>query len=301
MAVRGYDSDRFGRLRRSSGPLGFWSDYYISDDNQHHRMPVTGRYTLDFEDRSTEEERYFVFGVENGWRKRYWPGGALRERAHFVNDVRHGISESWHFSGHIASRSLYDKGSVRGNAERWSTTGEVQSASEDSEGTRHTIKEPLENDHTWLEKRGGSDGLYYDSRSGQLAEGVYTTSFDDGTIEAEVTFVGGLENGCRKKWWPDGRLRSESWLKDGFGHGFGESWHFNGQLARRRRMKNGCFVGVYETWFPTGQKNGQISYDEDGEYHGQEEYYDEDGDLSWTQYNFHGVKLWGLYGYELHD
>ena len=65
-------------------------------------------------------------------------------------------------------------------------------------------------------------------------------------------------------------------------------------------MLAGDFDGLYETWSPTGQKIWETSY-KDGDYHGYEKGFDEDGNLSWCVYYYHGIKLGDFYGYELLD
>ena len=294
-----YEPEYFGVLDRSSRSSGFWMDSFISDDHDElHYKPAMGSYVEIFADRSTEERRHFVMGLEHGVRTRYWPGGRLRARSNYKDGLKEGIAKSWHLNGKIATRRNFTRGKLVGEVERWSEAGEYQPATVEAKELPSNSGQSVENDHGWLRTRGGRYGKYYDSRSGCLAEGDYATYFDNGKIEYKVTFVGGLANGRQTFWWPNGSLRTQNLLKDGLGEGLGQSWHFNGQLARRRFMKAGEFDGLYETWSPTGQKTWETSY-KDGNYHGYEKGFDEDGKLSWCVYYRHGIKLADFYGYEL--
>ncbi len=270
-------------------------DSFISDDDDKpHYKPATGFYIEIFEDCSTEERRHFVMGLEQGVRTRYWPGGHLRARSFYKDGLKEGVAESWHFNGKRATRRHFTMGKLMGDVERWSEAGVYQPTTVENMESRSKV----ENDLGWVKNRGGRYGKYYDSRSGCLAEGEYTTYFDNGNIELKVPFVNGLHSGCQRRWWPDGSLRSEILLKDGLGDGLGQSWHFNGQLARRRFMIAGEFDGLYETWSPTGQKTWETSY-KDGNYHGYEKGFDEDGNLSWCIYYHRGIVLADFCGYEL--
>ena len=66
-----YESDYFSQLDRSSGSSGIWMDFFFSDEGDRpYKKPATGSYIDIFEDRSTEERRHFVMGLEQGVRTR---------------------------------------------------------------------------------------------------------------------------------------------------------------------------------------------------------------------------------------
>jgi hypothetical protein len=132
-----YESDYFSQLDRSSGSSGIWVDSFISDDDDElHYKPAMGSYVEIFADRSTEERRHFVMGLEHGMRTRYWPGGRLRSRRYYSDGLKEGVAKSWHFNGKIATIRNFTRGELIGEVERWSEAGEYQPASADNRESR---------------------------------------------------------------------------------------------------------------------------------------------------------------------
>ena len=144
-------------------------DSFISDDDDEpHYKPAMGSYVEIFADRSTEERRHFVMGLEHGVRTRYWPGGRLRARSNYKDGLKEGIAKSWHLNGKIATRRNFTRGKLVGEVERWSEAGEYQPASAENRESRSKGEQSNDNDndHGWLRIRGGRYGKCYDSRSG---------------------------------------------------------------------------------------------------------------------------------------
>jgi antitoxin component YwqK of YwqJK toxin-antitoxin module len=168
-------------------------DSFISDDDDElHYKPATGTHIETFGDRSIEERRHFVMGLEHGVRTRYWPDGRSRARSNYKDGLKEGVAKSWHFNGKIATRRNFTMGKLIGEVERWSEAGEYQPASAENRESRSKSEQSVENDHGWLRTRCGRYGKYYDSRSGCLAEGDYATYFDNGKIEYKVTSAASL-------------------------------------------------------------------------------------------------------------
>ena len=114
-----YEPEYFAALHRSSRSPGIWMDSFVSDDDDELLYkPATGSYSQIFADRSTEERRHFVMGLEHGMRTRYWPGGRLRAQSFYKDGLKEGVAESWHFDGKIATRRNFTRGKLVGEVER---------------------------------------------------------------------------------------------------------------------------------------------------------------------------------------
>ena len=162
-----YEPEYFDAIHRSRGSSGIWMDFFIADeDDELLYKPATGSYSQIFADRSTEERRHFVMGLEQGVRTRYWPGGRLRARSNYKDGLKEGVAKSWHFNGKIATRRNFTRGKLIGEVERWSEAGEYQPASAENRESRSKGEQSIDNDHGWLRIRGGRYGKCYDSRSG---------------------------------------------------------------------------------------------------------------------------------------
>ena len=75
-----YEREYFGVSHRSSRSSGIWMDSFISDDDDElHYKPATGTHIESFGDRSVEEWRHFVMGLQHGIRIRHWPDGRPRK------------------------------------------------------------------------------------------------------------------------------------------------------------------------------------------------------------------------------
>ena len=69
-------------------------------------------------------------------------------------------------------------------------------------------------------------------------------------------------------------------------------------IEERRHFVMGLEHGMRTRYWPGGRLRAR-SYYKDGNYHGYEKGFDEDGNLSWCVYYHHGVKLADFHGYEL--
>ena len=65
-------------------------------------------------------------------------------------------------------------------------------------------------------------------------------------------------------------------------------------------MKAGNFVGLYETWSAKGHKTWEQPW-ENGDKHGYEKGWDEDGNLIYINYYYQNICLAELYGFECKD
>jgi len=283
---QGYGSCRFGILRQQHNHQGLWVRSLGGS-------LATGRYRETFEDGSVEQERYYVMGLENGWRKTWWPGGGARRQVFFRDGLAHGQTKSWHFNGRLASQGKYVRGQIAGEIMRWSEDGERLESN--ILGSKASTQG---NDLNFLKQSSREEGLWIDQRSNQPAHGIFVRRFDTLDVEEEVRFVDGREEGLRCVWWPNGRIRRKQGLKKGLGSGVTRSWHFNGQIARRGSMRSGGFVGAYETWLPNGQLTWQRYQDEKGDRVGYERMWNDDGELIYLAYYHSNILLWETYDFE---
>jgi antitoxin component YwqK of YwqJK toxin-antitoxin module len=65
----------------------------------------------------------------------------------------------------------------------------------------------------------------------ELFTGIGYYLYDEGGLEAEITYRDGIQMGLRRAWYPSGTLWHEYHMFRGVFHGKKREWHDNGQLA----------------------------------------------------------------------
>ena len=85
--------------------------------------------------------------------------------------------------------------------------------------------------------------------------------FENGQIEVEETFVRGVSNGRRTRWYASGQKRSQTEIVNGKINGLYVEWHPNGTKAVEMSLKNGVTDGLAETWHPSGVPKSRFEYD----------------------------------------
>jgi antitoxin component YwqK of YwqJK toxin-antitoxin module len=66
---------------------------------------------------------------------------------------------------------------------------------------------------------------------GEPFTGVGYYLYEEGQLEAEITYRDGVQMGLRRAWYPSGQLQHEYHMFRGVFHGKKREWHDNGRLA----------------------------------------------------------------------
>jgi antitoxin component YwqK of YwqJK toxin-antitoxin module len=100
------------------------------------------------------------------------------------------------------------------------------------------------------------DGLYYD-QNGDLYTGVYTETFPDGSLKAEISLLHGQRHGVSKIYHENGKIRDLQSYKHNMMHGKWESFNAQGVRTAEANYKMGKKDGKWFIW----DDNGILRYD----------------------------------------
>lgn len=101
---------------------------------------------------------------------------------------------------------------------------------------------------------------YYSKRDAQnnyVADGLFTSWYENGQKKMEATFHNGKLNGIQTQWYENGQKSTEIALKDDKMDGSCKSWYENGNKKEESFCKNGLRVGHFTLY----HDNGQIKQD----------------------------------------
>jgi len=90
------------------------------------------------------------------------------------------------------------------------------------------------------------------------ADGLSRGWHENGQMEVEETFAGGISNGVRTRWHVNGVKKSEASIVDGKITGRYVGWHDNGQKAAEVPMVDGMPHGLAEAWHPSGKLKSRV-------------------------------------------
>jgi hypothetical protein len=85
--------------------------------------------------------------------------------------------------------------------------------------------------------------------------------YENGRLEVEETFVRGVSDGTRTRWFDTGAQKSSVKIRAGQMVGSFREWHPNGQLARETPLIDGVAHGEVRAWDPQGRPLGSALVD----------------------------------------
>ncbi len=88
------------------------------------------------------------------------------------------------------------------------------------------------------------------------AHGLSRGWYENGQLEVQETFVKGVSDGTRTRWYAEGGKKSEVKIRAGELTGVFREWHPNGRLARETPLEGGVAHGEVRAWDAQGKPSG---------------------------------------------
>lgn len=151
-----------------------------------------------------------------------------------------------------------------------------------------------------------------------VVKGIRRVESSDGEEErfrTERNYSDGEENGLNRDWYLNGQLEAEFSAVDGRRQGLYRSWHDNGQRKRELTYEAGLRQGVQKSWDENGQLISEATFSDDklerfrawmdgklgmennyvnGEKHGVQRVWHQDGETLMVEANFRKGELHGV-------
>lgn len=124
-------------------------------------------------------------------------------------------------------------------------------------------------------------------------QGKITYWRNDGSKDAEATYLQGKLDGIYQTWYSSGPLRSESFYKEDKLQGRYTFWYETGEKQEESFYVDGDLQGSYKEWYQSGQLSYEANYENDYE-SGTVNYWYKDGQLEEQYIRLNG-KLEGIY------
>ena len=124
----------------------------------------------------------------------------------------------------------------------------------------------------------GQVKIDYSMKDGKL-DGDYIHYFKNGAIDRKYAYTDGLTNGPYQSYYIDGQLEEEGHYIDDQLSGDWKGYHSDGKLRYKGSLENGNRSGIWEFYHANGNIKEVITYNENGEKHGENKNYTEAGIL----------------------
>jgi len=96
----------------------------------------------------------------------------------------------------------------------------------------------------------------------------------------EGAYINNEKEGLWKRYWPNGAVRSEIYFENGKPQGPYKLYYANGKLEEAGRWQDGKLTDRFQRYHSNGIIQEDLKYDEEGNRHGRQQYYHENGTLA---------------------
>jgi antitoxin component YwqK of YwqJK toxin-antitoxin module len=208
-------------------------------------------------------------GQNQGVWKAYYPTGKLSQEQEFFKGDLSGPLRSYTPGGKLTEERLYAFGKLR-ELTAYDSTGKVVDHYAQlptlKEVVRHYPGRPAQAMH----RASVRSGVY---------EGPSTWLYASGKPESEMPMHSGKRYGHYQAHYPNGQLRTEGQYLNGNRYGQFSNYYASGQLSSQGSYRADEPVGEWKYFFPNGQLEKVMTYDDEGEVHGQYLLYNPAGEL----------------------
>ena len=105
-------------------------------------------------------------------------------------------------------------------------------------------------------------------------------AYAPGATVEEGAYLNNEKEGLWKRYWPNGMIRSEVYFEHGKPQGPYKTYYANGKLEESGRMHDGKLTDRFQRYHSNGIMKEDLKYDGEGNRHGKQTYYHENGTLA---------------------
>lgn len=138
-----------------------------------------------------------------------------------------------------------------------------------------TLQSAQAQQHNGTDAKGLKQGTWVIQGS-MLKDGGYPAH----ALVEEGNYLNNEKNGLWKRYWPNGAVRSEIYYEHGKPQGPYKLYYSNGKLEEVGRWQGGKLTDRFQRYHDTGILKEDLTYDSEGNRHGKQQYYHENGTLA---------------------
>jgi antitoxin component YwqK of YwqJK toxin-antitoxin module len=273
---------------------------------------LTGPYFEWYDDGVPKVEYNYALGEYDGEQKEYYPSGQLKVATRYVDQKREGAHEEWHENGVLARKLHFHEGLKDGQMGEWFSNGNARlDAYFQADRPDGIQSEWYENGQLKVRSEfvsGLKQGWQreWSDQGDLLLEALFENDQMQGTmlswwnrdqIKTRFQFDKGKKEGIHKWFYKDGKPERVATFKNDLMEGEMLSWYPDGAIQSVQFFKEGKPIGEHRTYFPksgSSQKDEErlahlFNYDDQGQMHGEERTYYQDGKLQTIVSYFHGA------------
>lgn len=234
----------------------------------------------------------YVQGVLTGPYHSYFANGQLYEKGTYQDDELNGTYEQFYANGILSFQYTYKASQLDGPYKEFDSQGRIYTDMMYKDGKVDSFKVLDENGLVMVERKANKNGLQYEeynrlrnlylsghqNADGQK-NGLFTSHFTNGALQAEQNFSNGLKNGRQRYYYANGNLLSEEFFENDTIVGFDYNYFKSGSLDYKSYYDKGTLHANTFNYY----KNGQLlktTYYHRGELHGDARNYSVDGKLT---------------------
>ena len=226
-------------------------------------------------------------GKKEGLHQQWYDNGVLGLRAHFSDDLREGTVAEWYPSGTSKVDNNFSADQPDGAQCEWHDNGLLKQRYEFASGVKVGWQ------REWNRRGDLLFEAFYDE-NGAL-DGALTLWWKRDQLRARFPYVHGKKEGKHEWFYENGQPERISLFEGDRLNGDSTSWYADGVLRSVQRFQNGLPIGEHlEYYSENGQLAKKASYDEAGQFHGEQATYAQTGELQ-TQLSYKHGKLDGKF------
>ena len=199
-----------------------------------------------------------------------------------TNAVPHGAYVSFYANGGVEKFAFYEHGILHGDAKAYYSDGKIQGIG--------TFVKGAKDGHIVAYHEDGTKAEESDYKNGKLV-GDLIRYYPKDVRSALIPYEDGLPHGNALEWYPSGALKASYRYSHGLLNSEGKNpavliYNENREIAEVQDFKQGEPIGVHLKYHPNGKESYRMQY-KNGQKHGKERFFSEDGKLIGEgEYNF---------------
>lgn len=246
--------------------------------------------------------------IPDGVAKFYYDSGELKEEIPFVNGSKEGIQKEYSDQGVLYHETAYVAGKQNGVEKKYNRlSGQLEQETPYIDGKKNGVEKyynELQNVIREIPYQNGLKEGISRSYTGNPAspviyekmpyvrgvkQGVAIIYNSNGTIFMETPYVNDREHGVQKKYWRDtGTIGQESNWVNGDKVGKETNYYPTGEISNVAIYTSFMRVREETGYYLSGQEKYKWYFDENGQYHGLQKWWHENGQLSTETPYVHG-------------
>lgn len=238
---------------------------------------LDGVYTEYFENGNLKLEGWYVDGYKEGSWKEFNIKGELIEESYYLDGEFDRFYTTYNNDGRKKAETFYNEG-ILTYVSFFDTTGKLLKKTEFVKGSGKYVTPAFVKGRTYI------DGEFKNGKR----NGLFKSYYSNNKVSAMTTYKAGTRHGKYTHYHYNGKLYETGVYEFGNQEGVWKQYYDNGKLMNVYQYKNGIVVGTVKHYYKNGKLNEVYRVDADGQKHGPDSIFYDNGVLSRVLPMHHG-------------